>query len=94
MTVDLKHCHGQGRFISSYYCQIFARKLIRISAFTAWIDIETEFRAIKTLYTRGPSKYLVEVFGYGRLNDNVFFIDMEPCGQDLHVYINGESAVA
>lgn len=59
-----------------------------------WNTIEREFRAIKALYARGTSKYLVEVFGYGRLPTEWFFIDMELCGQSLHDYIVGESAFA
>ena len=60
----------------------------------AWSDIEREFAAIQNLFSRGTSKYLVEVFGIGRLPADFFFIDMELCGQSLHDYIWGESAFA
>jgi serine/threonine protein kinase len=60
----------------------------------AWSLIETEFHAIQNLFSRGTSKYLVEVFGIGRLPTNFFFIDMELCGQSLHNYIWGERAFA
>jgi serine/threonine protein kinase len=60
----------------------------------AWIEIEREFDAIQNLFSRGTSKYLVEVFGIGRLLANYFFIDMELCGQSLQNYISGERAFA
>jgi len=58
------------------------------------MTIETEFRAIQNLYARGTSKYLVEVFGIGRITDCYFFVDMELCGQPLDAFISGESAFA
>jgi len=59
-----------------------------------WENIENEFYAIKNLYVRGTSKYIVEIFGMGRLDEGIFFIDMELCGQPLSSFIAGENAIA
>jgi hypothetical protein len=65
--------------------------LIPLSGTQTYENVATEIRAIRNLYTRDKSKYLVEILGYGRLDAyDYVFIDMELCGQPLDGFILGE----
>ena len=75
--------------------QVFARKLIRLFGGVTREDIESEAGAISRLCRPGGSKFVVEVMRHGWLprNPSYYYIDMEFCNLNLHVYIYGDRSI-
>jgi serine/threonine protein kinase len=79
----------------TFYRKVFARKLIRrfgaLKNFDSYDVIGIKCKGIKRVCTaKRSSRFLVEVLGYGWLEDlSFYYVDMELCDIDLARFLLG-----